>query len=149
MVRSLHEGPVRAEVRERLERLVPDARPRWGHMSALQMLGHLNQWMEMALGTLSIPERRLLIRHPPIKQFVVYLMPFPRGLPTAPELLGRTPAADISDDRATFGAALDRFGARDAAERCPPHPALGVLSRRAWGVLAYRHTDHHFRQFGI
>ena len=30
----------------------------------------------------------------------------------------------------------------------PDHPAFGALSRRAWGVLIYRHMDHHLRQFG-
>ena len=29
------------------------------------------------------------------------------------------------------------------------HPAFGKLSPRAWGVLAWRHTDHHLRQFGV
>ena len=29
------------------------------------------------------------------------------------------------------------------------HPAFGRLARRAWGVLAYRHLDHHLRQFGV
>lgn len=149
MRRTLHDGPTRSELRARLQRLAPDSRPRWGRMSALQMLCHLNSWMDMALGDLPIAPRKLIVRFPVVKQFVVYLMPLPKGLPTAPELLARIPAADISGDRAIFDAALDRFGARDASEDWPPHPAFGPLSRRAWGVLAYRHTDHHFRQFGI
>jgi len=32
-------------------------------------------------------------------------------------------------------------------EEWPEHPAFGALSRRAWGVLIYRHMDHHLRQF--
>ena len=149
MRRTLHDGPTRADIRARLQRLTPDASARWGRMSALQMLCHLNSWMDMAMGDLVIAPRRLVVRFPVVKQFVVYLMPLPKGLPTAPELLARVPAADISGDRATFHAALDRFGARDASGAWPPHPAFGPLSHRAWGVLAYRHTDHHFRQFGI
>ena len=31
----------------------------------------------------------------------------------------------------------------------PEHPAFGVLSHKAYGVLIARHTDHHFRQFGV
>jgi hypothetical protein len=31
----------------------------------------------------------------------------------------------------------------------PEHPAFGRMSRRVWGVLGYRHLDHHFRQFGV
>lgn len=28
-------------------------------------------------------------------------------------------------------------------------PAFGRLTRPAWGVLSYRHIDHHLRQFGV
>ena len=29
------------------------------------------------------------------------------------------------------------------------HPAFGRLTHGAYGVLITRHTDHHFRQFGL
>jgi len=148
-VKSLHDGPTRNEVRTRVGRLGPDSRPRWGRMSTSQMICHLVTWMEMALGELPVRERRLFVRYPVIKQVVVYLMPFPKGLPTARELISRVPAAVLESDRAALNAALDRFGARDARATWPRHPAFGHLSRRAWGVLAYRHTDHHLRQFGV
>ena len=148
-MKSLHDGPTRAEIRSRLAHLQPDGRPRWGRMSASQMVCHLVTWMEMALGELPTRERRLFVRFPLIKQFVVYLMPFPKGLPTARELQSREPDGALDVDRAALAAALDRFGAREATQPWPRHPAFGALSRRAWGVLAYRHTDHHLRQFGI
>ena len=118
-------------------------------MSASQMICHLVTWTEMALGELPIAERRLFVRYPVIKQLIVYLMPIPKGLPTARELISRVPAAVLDSDRAAFNAALDRFGARDAEAPWPRHPAFGHLSRREWGVLGYRHTDHHLRQFGV
>ena len=148
-MKSLHDGPARTEIRSRVGRLGPESRPRWGRMSTSQMICHLVTWMEMALGELPIAERRLFVRYPIIKHFVVYLMPFPKGLPTAPELKSRVPAAALDSDRAALNAALDRFGALDPGAPWPPHPAFGRLSRRAWGVLAYRHTDHHLRQFGV
>ena len=148
-MKSLHDGPTRHEARDRIARLGPDSQPRWGRMSASQMVCHLVTWMQMSLGELPIAERRLFVRFPIIKQFAVYLMPIPKGLPTARELISRVPAAVLDADRAAFDAALDRFGARDPEAPWPRHPAFGALSRRGWGVLAYRHTDHHLRQFGV
>ena len=29
------------------------------------------------------------------------------------------------------------------------HPAFGVLTHHAYGVLIARHTDHHLKQFGV
>ena len=31
----------------------------------------------------------------------------------------------------------------------PETPAFGPLSARGWGVLTYRHLDHHLLQFGV
>ena len=30
-----------------------------------------------------------------------------------------------------------------------PHPMFGQLSGHSWGVLMWRHMDHHLRQFSV
>ena len=93
--------------------------------------------------------KNLPIRYPPLKQLIIYVLPFPKSAPTAPELLVRAPG-----DFAADCAELDRRLRGRAARAARPHsrrehPAFGKLSKRAWGVLIYRHMDHHFRQFGV
>jgi hypothetical protein len=44
---------------------------------------------------------------------------------------------------------LDRFDGRASDRDWPVHPIFGTLSPLAWGVLVYRHVDHHFTQFGV
>jgi hypothetical protein len=44
--------------------------------------------------------------------------------------------------------ALSRFCER-SGDDWPAHPVFGRMTRRAWGALAYKHTDHHLRQFGV
>lgn len=29
------------------------------------------------------------------------------------------------------------------------HPAFGNISTNEWGIAAYKHMDHHLRQFGV
>jgi hypothetical protein len=146
-MRTIWQDADRRELRERLERMSPDARPRWGRFTAPQMMAHLADNCRMMLGELSVADKNLLLRHWPIKQLVIYVLPFPKGAPTAPELLGG-PTGDWAAERSRAIALLDRVAA-DRSRACPPHPAFGRLSRRAWGVLAYRHIDHHLRQFGV
>ena len=141
------EGP--REIRERLARMTPERSPAWGKMSAPQMVCHLAESLKMALGELTVAPKKLPIRYPPLKQVIVYLAPFPKNAPTAPELLARPPrawAADVADLQALVGRFSEQ--GRDSRMNWPEHPAFGRLSRRAWGVLAYRHMDHHLRQFG-
>ena len=135
------------EIEQRLTRLAADATARWGRLSAPQMVCHLADSMKMALGDLPVARKNLPIRYPPLKQFIIYLAPFPKGAPTAPELLARAPR-DWSSDVAELRALVGRFAARGEDATWPEHPAFGRLSGRAWGVLAYRHPDHHLKQFG-
>jgi hypothetical protein len=131
----------------RLQALRPDDAARWGRMNAPQMVVHVGEQIRMALGELPTAPMRTPLRYFPIAQLVVYWLPWPKGVPTAPELLVRVPAT-WNDDLATVEALLEKCASRGAPGRWPEHPAFGRLSGRAWGVLLYRHTDHHLRQFG-
>jgi len=145
---SLWDVDPRRELLERLSRLEPDAHPRWGRMNAVQMLTHVNDQFRMALGDLSTVPERLPTRHFPLNNLVAYVLPWPKSSPTAPELLARIDHSTWSTEVDTFGRLLRRFATRPADATWPVHPAFGRLSRRGWALLGYRHTDHHFRQFG-
>jgi hypothetical protein len=136
------------EIRERVARLSSNSRGAWGKLSAPAMVCHLADSLKMALGDFPVAPKRFPIRYPPLKQFIIYVAPFPKSAPTAPELLARSPAA-WQADVAELQALVDRFVARGRdSSPWPEHPAFGRLSKRAWGVLTYRHMDHHLRQFG-
>jgi hypothetical protein len=115
-------------------------------MSAPQMVCHLSESLKMALGELKVTPKKLPIRYPPLKQFIVYVAPFPKHAPTAPELQVRSPG-DWSADVADLRSLVERFASQRGVAKWPDHPAFGRLSARAWGVLVYRHMDHHLRQF--
>ena len=90
------------------------------------------------------------LRLPVVKQVFVYVLPFPRNAPTARELLSTLPG-DWAADVALFSRLCEELAERAADSRSPwpEHPFFGRLSRRDWGALGYRHTDHHLRQFGV
>jgi hypothetical protein len=129
-------------------RVAPDAAPLWGKFTAPQMLAHCNDWMKMASGELHTAPRYSNLRRWPVKQFAIYWMPWPKGVPTAKELLART-AHDFFEERDALCRSLESFEIRHRDTEFPEHPAFGTMSRDAWGVLGYRHTDHHLRQFGV
>jgi hypothetical protein len=139
----------REEIFRRIERLTPDARAQWGRLNVAQMLAHLNDAMRMAIGELPVRAKNTPLRYPPIKQLIVYAMPFPKSAPTAPELLARCDAACFADEQAAFRPLAERLAAKPAGEGWPEHPAFGRLTHTAWGVLSFRHTDHHLKQFGV
>jgi hypothetical protein len=111
------------------------------------MLAHVNDNLRMALGDLACAPKGGPLRYFPLNKLVIHLMPWPKGSPTAPELIAREPAAWDEEVRG-FGALLDRFAARSTDEPYPVHPAFGTISGKDWSALEFRHIDHHFTQFG-
>ena len=132
-----------------LSALRPDMRPRWGLMSPSTMVCHLIESARMALGELAVKPRRAgAFRTFPLKHLLLYVVPFPKGAPTAPELLAGRPG-ELEADRARLTDLLLRIGTGPSEGPGPVHPLFGPLSRREWGVLVRKHTDHHLRQFGL
>ena len=147
MQRSLSDARTRQELVDRLERLGPEAKPLWGKMNAPQMLAHLADWMLMAKGELKTAAKNRALRFPPLKQLVIYWLPFPKGVPTAPELISRKPLT-WTIEHAAVREHVQSFEALNPAV-WPKHPVFGEMTPTAWRVLGYRHMDHHLRQFGI
>jgi hypothetical protein len=134
---------------ERLAKLTPDTKPRWGKMSAAGMVAHLNDNTRMALAELPVKSKGARLRFWPIKQLILYVLPFPRGAPTAPELMQRCDQASLDEERKQFTALMDRLGQATESTRFGEHPAFGVLTHKEYGALIAKHTEHHFRQFGL
>jgi hypothetical protein len=136
------------ELIRRLEGLGPDSTARWGKFTAPKMLSHVNDALRMSSGTLQTSLKRTPLRFPILKQIGVYFAPWPKGVPTVPELLARGDHATWGAECAAFPEAIAGFVNRPKNAALPLHPAFWRLSRHAWGRLAWRHIDHHFRQFG-
>lgn len=150
-MKTFWDSTTRDEICRRVERLTPQSQALWGKFNAAQMLAHLNDAMRMAAGDLSTAEKAAppVFRLWPFKQFIVYVAPWPKGAPTAPELIARCDGARFDEEKTAFRKVVDRLATKPADETWPRHPAFGDLTHRAWGVLKYRHADHHLRQFGV
>jgi hypothetical protein len=147
-MKTIWEQDARLELVRRINLVTAETKPVWGRMSAGRMMRHLAQGIAMANGTLAVKPKKLPVRFFPLKQLLLYVVPFAKGLPTAPELLeGDDTSVDAA--RADLLRGLDDFLKRANDTSFPDHAAFGRMSKRDWGVLVYRHSDHHLRQFGV
>jgi hypothetical protein len=136
----------RAALLRRLERVTEATPARWGQMNAAQMLRHTGSCLQMALGELDCaPRGPWLFRTRPVRR-LIFRLPFPKGAPTAPELLARDPAS-FDDELARLRSLVDRFAARPSGPDAE-HPLFGTLTWQEWCELQYKHLDHHLGQFG-
>jgi hypothetical protein len=148
-VKSLFDPAVRTELEQRVRLISPDSRALWGKFSPQGMLAHLTQSARMALGDLHVPliPRPLIVRKL-IKVLLFYVVPFPKSAPTARELLtpDPTPVEPLRDELITL---MRRIADGPREGIGPAHPLFGPLSYEDWARLAWLHTDHHLRQFGV
>jgi hypothetical protein len=133
----------------RLSKLTPETPARWGKFTATKMIAHVNDAMRMATGDLPVRPKRTPFKNAFMRWLIIHVAPFPKGAPTAPELLARCDSAEFAKEVTAFRAELGKVVSRKDETHWPDHPAFGSMSRHDWGVLGFRHTDHHFRQFGI
>jgi Protein of unknown function (DUF1569) len=149
MAASMWDSALRASFVERSAKLTPETKAAWGKLSASGMVAHLNDSYRMCLGELKVKSKNLPLRYTPIKQLVIYLLPFPKGAPTAPELIARCTGAVLDDERMAMDRMFQKLAAVKPGAALQEHPAFGVLTYRDYGALMARHTEHHFRQFGL
>jgi hypothetical protein len=153
-VKSISDESVVAGLIERLQRLTPASPRRWGTMSAAEMLCHLGDANESVLGIRVPPGPPASGRPRPIlKWFMLYApMPWPRGVRTRPGVNPKqdgTRPGDFEQDRARAEQSLRQLARAPAEQLSPHHFMAGPMSRNDWHRWAYKHFDHHLRQFGL
>ena len=148
-MQSLFDPESRQSVLGRLEGLQPVAARQWGKMSAGQMLAHCSIAMEVATG--ETPRKQALIGRifgPFVRSSLLGEKPFSRNSPTDPTFVV-TDEKDFDAEKQRLTRLVNTFcesGPEKASAHT--HSFLGRLRGEEWGVMMYKHIDHHLRQFG-
>jgi hypothetical protein len=148
-MKSVFEPEAFAELVGRIERLPASATRQWGTMTVSQALEHSARAVEMATG--SRPQRQALVGRLvswAIKGKSLGDAPFPRSAPTGPDfVVPNEPEFQVA--KARLLEVLHPFHARGASG-CDGnvHRFFGRLTGAEWGIVEFKHIDHHLRQFG-
>ena len=144
---TLRDATAREQLIQRFASLTPTTKPAWGRLDAPRLLCHLSDALAMSLGEVSTkPMNRKLFHHFPLKHLILYVFPFPKSAPTAPELLATAPK-EFDADRQRVIEMINRLAATPNAKGAQ-HPFFGPLTNEEWNALQWKHIDHHLKQFG-
>ena len=148
-MKSLASAEVLSEIRTRLRSVTVSDRPRWGKMTAKQMVRHLRCAYEVALGDRTVGP---LSGPPPVLMKWVALrlgIRWPKNVQTMPELKRALGQHSDTEFEALMSATIERMEEVADGVRCAPtHPMFGPMSAKDWMRWGYLHADHHLRQFG-
>jgi Protein of unknown function (DUF1569) len=148
-MQSLFDPAGRQAVLRRLDQLQSEAGRQWGKMNAAQMLAHCSIAMEMATG--ETPRKQKLIGKllgPFVRSSLLGEKPFGKNSPTDPAFIV-TEEKDFEAEKQRLARLVNTFcdsGPEKASAHT--HSFLGRLRGEQWGVMMYKHLDHHLRQFG-
>lgn len=144
-MKSIQDNETVVEVVNRINCLKGTEQRLWGTMTVSQMLVHCRKQLE--LGTGEIPGKPMFPK--PIlwlvKQLFGFRIPWSKNLPTAPEMVA-SKEADFEIERKNLLRSIETFR---KSENFGVHPIFGEMDKSEWGKIAYKHLDHHLRQFGV
>ena len=144
----IHDAAFRDQVRSRLGSLRAELSPRWGTMTADQMLWHVSATFENALGRYAVAPVHIPLPRALVK-FLVITVPWRKGKTrTAPEFIARE-RYDFEQERVRMLALIDEVASRPLAGPWRDSPFMGPMTGTDWSRLMGKHIDYHLRQFGL
>ena len=146
-VRQLHDAQYKSDIVRRLKTLRPDSARKWGKMSVSQMLWHVNEAMEGALGRITSEPMRVPLPRVLLK-FLVLNAPWGKGAPTLKRWIPQSDRYDFALERDRCCRLVDELAARPVDDVWPDSPTLGRMSGREVSRLHAKHLNHHLTQFG-
>ncbi|MBS1752364.1 MAG: DUF1569 domain-containing protein [Bacteroidetes bacterium] len=135
---------------ERIKKLQPGNKAVWGKMNATEMLLHANLCNEEIFTSVS-SRRSTSFKQYLLRIIALYLAPhFKKGIKgdSLKETTGKIETLKFEEQKEKFIALIKKFPEYKQPIRLF-HIAFGNLSTREWGIAAYKHMDHHLRQFGV
>ncbi len=149
-MKSIFEETQRQELIDRIKTLDAGDAAQWGKMNVFQMIRHCSLWDEWVLGQ----------KNPRYKQeFIGYLFgkialrrmikddgPFDKNVPTSSFLVIKEKDGDLTQLKTNWVRLIEGYAGYSNPGFI--HDFFGKMTLEQIGVLAYKHTDHHLRQFG-
>lgn len=141
----------RAQLIHRIEHLHESYQPQWGKMNLIQMLKHNTYWNGWVLGkgnpTYQQAFMGKLFGKIALKRMLMNDRPFDKNIPTSNQFKVTATKGGIAAEKAKWISLLKDYDNFDNPNFI--HDFFGNMTREQIGVLVYKHTDHHLRQFGV
>ena len=150
MKKNLLESSASEQLIERVKKLTPTNTQRWGEMNATEMLLHCNICNRQILDE-SRGDEKSSIKQYLLRILALYIAPnFKRGIKSEERNIskGKIDDSHFEEQKNVFIQIMKDFP-HHVKPMTLTHPAFGNISSVEWGIAAYKHMDHHLRQFGV
>lgn len=148
-MKTIFDETNRMELINRIGTVSENCRSQWGKMNVYQMLKHCIIWEEWMQGTNKPKYKQeflgLLFGKMALTNMIKDDKPFKRNVPTSAQFQVKEKHGDIESDKKKWIALIVSY--EQYANPGFVHDFFGKMTREQVGILAYKHTDHHLKQF--
>jgi len=149
-MKTIFDQDTRIELINRIASLNVDSKPLWGKMNIYQMTKHCTRWDEWVLGTHQQVYRQTFLGK------IFGKMALRSSVKDDTPMQKNMPAGDLKVTETTGDVELQKqhwihrvreyeHYANDAFI----HDFFGKMTKEQIGIFAYKHADHHLRQFNV
>jgi hypothetical protein len=146
-MKTTFDKTTRDELIRRIGTLNENSRPVWGKMNIRQMLKHCTLWEEWIAGKTRYKRAFIgrVFGKMALKNILKDEKPIMRNAPTMPGLKVKEENGNFSSERDKWIGLIE--GHAEFSNPDFVHSFFGKMTKEQIGYLAYKHTDHHLRQF--
>lgn len=150
-MKKIFDQAVQEELIVRINSLADTNKGQWGKMNVYQMVRHNTYWNEWMLGQGHHSYKQALIGKlfgkMALRKMIKDEQPFDKNVPTSAQFKIKETKADLEAEKLKWVALIKAYDTYENPGFI--HDFFGIMNRDEIGILAYKHSDHHLRQFGV
>ena len=146
-MKTILDKKTRDDLIDRVRTLSEKSHAEWGSMNVYQMIKHCVAWEELFTGKQKFRQTFMghLFGKIALRSMIGNDNPIKHNMPTLPQLKITETTGDIEFEKGKWIALIEHNALAPNPDFV--HPFLGKMTVEQIGLLAYKHTDHHLRQF--
>ena len=149
-MKTIFDKTTREELISRISILTENNTAQWGKMNIYQMLKHCTIWDEWILGKNQPKYKQqqllgLIFGKMALRKVMKDEKPLDRNTPTGSYFKIKEKNGNVETEKAKWINLIRDYESYSNPEFI--HDFFGKMTKEQIGILAYKHTDHHLRQF--
>lgn len=149
-MKTIFEETNRLELIGRISMVQMNSPSQWGKMNVIQMVKHCIVWEEWIQGVHQPKYRQEFLDYifgkMALRNMIKDDAPFARNIPTSRPFLIGEQGGNLEDEKKNWIRMVHAYEHYSNPEFI--HDFFGKMTPEQIGILAYKHSDHHLRQFG-
>ena len=146
-MKSIFDETTKDELIKRINTLNEDSMAQWGKMNVYQMVKHCRLWEEWISSNQNYKQALIgrLFGKIALKNILKDEKLLRRNTPTLREFRIKEKDGDVQSEKTKWIALINDYA--HFLKQDFIHPFSGKMTKEQIGYLAYKHSDHHLRQF--